>query len=126
MCLSFNMALYCLPLVPLVLGIIALRSAKESINPNRTRNLAWIGIAGVILLSTVVAYALNTWALARMTATTVAMFMYVQPLVAISFARAALGERPSPRTAAAAALIFAGVALTTWPQAFKGRRPHPQ
>ena len=46
MCISFNMALYCLPFVPLVLGIIALRKAKESVDPNRTRNLAWVGIAG--------------------------------------------------------------------------------
>ncbi len=93
--------------------------------PRALTGRAWIGIAGVILLSTIVAYALNTWALTRMTATTVAMFMYVQPLVAISFARAVLGERPSPQTAAAAALIFAGVALTTWPRAaghsFAGR-----
>ena len=92
--------------------------------PRALTGRAWIGIAGVLLLSTIVAYALNTWALARLTATTVAMFMYVQPLVAISFARAVLGERPSSRTAVAAAFIFAGVALTTWP--VRGRRPLPR
>jgi len=46
MCMSFNMALYCLPLVPFILGIIALRKASTSVNPQRTRNLAWLGIAG--------------------------------------------------------------------------------
>ena len=46
MCMSFNMALYCLPIVPLILGIIALRKASASVDPQRTRNLAWLGIAG--------------------------------------------------------------------------------
>lgn len=106
----------------LLLAVPDLRTFR----PDALTGRAWIGIAGVILLSTIVAYALNTWALARMTATTVAMFMYVQPLVAISLARAVLGERPSPQTAVAAALIFAGVALTTWPQSLTVRRPPPR
>ena len=46
MCMSFNMALYCLPLVPFILGIVALRKASTSVDPARTRNLAWLGIAG--------------------------------------------------------------------------------
>ena len=46
MCMSFNMALYCLPLVPFILGIIALRQANKSVDPQRSRNLAWLGIAG--------------------------------------------------------------------------------
>jgi drug/metabolite transporter (DMT)-like permease len=43
------------------------------------------------------------------------MFIYVQPLVAMTLANLVLGESPSPRTAAAAVLIFAGIALATWP-----------
>ena len=46
MCLSFNMAFYCLPLAPFILGIIALRKANTSVDPQRTRNLAILGIAG--------------------------------------------------------------------------------
>ncbi len=46
MCLTSNAALYCLPIVPLVLGIIALRKSHTAIDPQRTRNLAWLGIAG--------------------------------------------------------------------------------
>jgi drug/metabolite transporter (DMT)-like permease len=75
----------------------------------------WTGVAGTILLATVVSYALNAWALARAGAATTAMFIYVQPLVAMTLAKIVLGETPSPRTAAAAALIFAGIALATWP-----------
>lgn len=76
---------------------------------------AWTGIAGTVILATVVSYALNAWALARTGAATTAMFIYVQPLVAMTLAKVVLGESPSPRTAAAAALIFAGIALATWP-----------
>lgn len=76
---------------------------------------AWTGIAGTLILATVVSYALNAWALARTGAATTAMFIYVQPLVAVTLAKLVLGESPSPRTAAAAVLIFAGIALATWP-----------
>ncbi len=76
---------------------------------------AWTGVAGSVVLATIVAYALNSWALARAGAATTAMFIYVQPVVAITLASLVLGESPSPRTAGAAALIFAGIALATWP-----------
>lgn len=72
-------------------------------------------VAGVVLLGTVGAYALNAWALARTSAATTAFFIYVQPLFAGAFAFAALGERPSTRIFGAGSLIFAGVALATWP-----------
>ncbi len=46
LCFTANVAFYCLPIVPLVLGLVALRNARTSVDPQRTRNLAWIGIAG--------------------------------------------------------------------------------
>ena len=87
----------------------------------------WTGIAGTLLLATIVAYALNAWALARTGAATTAMFIYVQPLVAMTLAKVVLGESPSPRTAAAAVLIFAGIALATWPvrESRGGRADNP-
>lgn len=45
MCFSGNMLIYCLPFVPLVFGIIALRNSARALNPGRTRTLGWIGIA---------------------------------------------------------------------------------
>ena len=75
----------------------------------------WAAIAGVVLLSTVGAYALNAWALARTGPSTAAAFIYLQPLVASALAALVLGERPGPRTFVAAGLIFAGLALTTAP-----------
>lgn len=54
MCFTGNMLIYCLPLVPLVFGIIALRNSSRALNPSRTRTMGWIGIAagalGVLVL----------------------------------------------------------------------------
>lgn len=83
--------------------------------PGSVTATGWAAIAGVVLLSTVGAYALNAWALARTSPSTAAAFIYLQPLVASLLAAVVLGERPGPRTFVAAALIFAGLALTTAP-----------
>jgi hypothetical protein len=50
-CFTCNMGFYCLPLIPVILGIIALVSAKDSVNPERTKKLSWIGIgSGVAII----------------------------------------------------------------------------
>ena len=51
-CASFGLATYCLPLLPVILGVVGLVAAKDSVNPERTKLLSWIsiGIGGVILL----------------------------------------------------------------------------
>lgn len=54
MCFSGNMMIYCLPFVPLVFGIIALRNSARALNPSRTRTMGWIGVAagafGILVL----------------------------------------------------------------------------
>jgi hypothetical protein len=51
-CGSMGYALYCLPLFPLILGIVGLATARKSVDPERTRLLSWVsvGAGGVILL----------------------------------------------------------------------------
>ena len=49
-CLTCNMGSYCLPLVPIVLGLVGLISAKDSVDPERTRLLSWLGIGGGALV----------------------------------------------------------------------------
>lgn len=51
-CATCNMGFYCLPLFPLVLGIIGLLTSKEAADPDRTRLLSWIsiGVGGAIVL----------------------------------------------------------------------------
>ncbi len=73
---------------------------------------ALLCIGAILVFATIVAYAFNTWALARTDASTTAVFVYLQPVVAGSLAWAWLGERPGPVLFAGAALIFSGVGLT--------------
>jgi drug/metabolite transporter (DMT)-like permease len=67
------------------------------------------GLAYTALVATVVAYVLYYFAVDRLDATRVAVFMYLQPLVAAAIAFAARGEPITARLAAGGALILAGV-----------------
>lgn len=73
----------------------------------------WAAIAFIILFPTVGAYYLNAWALTRVSPSTVAIYIYLQPLVAFGFAPLLLGEDWNSRTLVAALLIFGGVAMVT-------------
>ena len=73
----------------------------------------WLIIALIILLPTVGAYYLNAWALTKVAPSTVAIYIYLQPLIAFGFAPLLLGEKWNSRTIIAALLIFSGVAVVT-------------
>jgi hypothetical protein len=51
-CATCNMGIYCLPILPIVMGAIGLAAAKDSVDPDRTRLLSWlsIGSGGIVLL----------------------------------------------------------------------------
>jgi drug/metabolite transporter (DMT)-like permease len=69
----------------------------------------WLALAWILVFPTVIAYLLNLWALARVEATTVAIFVCLQPLLTAVLAWAMLGERLEPASAAMGALVLAGV-----------------
>jgi drug/metabolite transporter (DMT)-like permease len=73
----------------------------------------WLTIIFIILFPTVGAYYLNAWALTRVTPSTVAIYIYMQPLFAFGVAPILLGEKWTWRTVMAAGLIFSGVAIVT-------------
>jgi len=73
----------------------------------------WLAILYVILLPTAGAYYLNAWALARVPPSTVAVYIYLQPLIAFAFAPLILGEPLSASAVIASLLIFAGVVVVT-------------
>lgn len=77
------------------------------------RPVIWLAIAYIVLVPTVGAYYLNAWALGRVAPSTVAVYIYLQPLIAFSLAPLLLGEKLSWRTLVAALLIFAGVLVVT-------------
>lgn len=74
----------------------------------------WLAVLYIILVPTVAAYYLNAWALERVAPSTVAAYIYLQPIIAFALAPLVLGERWNEHTLAATLLIFAGVAVVTW------------
>ena len=55
-CLTCNSIYYCLPLAPIVLGLIGVMSANHAVDARRTRTWSWIGIAsGLFILLLVLA-----------------------------------------------------------------------
>ena len=54
-CVTLNMAYYCLPVAAVVLGIIGLTTAKDSVDPERTRLLSWLSLgSGAIILALII------------------------------------------------------------------------
>ena len=74
---------------------------------------AWWTGAFIVLFPTVAAYFLIYWALARAESSMVALYVYLQPVIAGLLSAIFLGERASATTLAGAALIFAAVAFAT-------------
>ncbi|MBA2341463.1 MAG: EamA family transporter [Pyrinomonadaceae bacterium] len=81
----------------------------------------WLAIVYIILVPTVAAYYLNAWSLERVAPSTVAAYIYLQPLIAFALAPLILGEHWNEHTWAAAVLIFSGVAVVTWDSRAKNR-----
>ena len=85
----------------------------------RNENLAalspavWVSILVIILLPTVGAYYLNGWALTKVAPSIVAVYIYLQPLIAFGLAPLILGETWNSRTIVSSLLIFLGVAIVT-------------
>jgi len=71
----------------------------------------WVAMIYIIVVPTVAAYYLNAWALMRVAPNTVAIYIYLQPLIAFGLAPLVLGESWNSRTLIACILIFAGVAV---------------
>lgn len=76
-----------------------------------SRPSAWWALAYVLLFPTTLGYLLNMVGLARVPASTAAVYVYLQPFVAGLASWLAFGERPSPAMLAAAAALFAGIRL---------------
>jgi drug/metabolite transporter (DMT)-like permease len=73
--------------------------------------LAWFWAAFIVVFPTAGAYVLISWTLARAEASLVALFVYMQPVIATILGMAFQHESLTIRTAAGALLIFGGVYL---------------
>ncbi len=74
---------------------------------------SWAALAAIVLFPTILAYYWNTWALARVEPSVVAVYIYLQPLIGTFLAIFVLGEDWKPRIFLAMILIFTGVFLVT-------------
>jgi drug/metabolite transporter (DMT)-like permease len=91
----------------------------QTISSNIWFLMLYIGIG-----ATAAPYLLNAWALARVDPSTVAIFVYLQPLIGFLLAVVFLGEAIDTKFALAAILIFIGVFLTSRQPQFM--KPDPE
>lgn len=73
----------------------------------------WLVLIYIVLVPTVGSYYLNALALMRVSPGIVAIYIYLQPLMAFGLAPLFLGESLNSRIIVACVLIFAGVAVVT-------------
>lgn len=73
----------------------------------------WLFILYAAVVATAVPYLFNAWALARVNPSTVAVYVYLQPVIGFLMAVIFLNEQIGVNFIAAALLIFAGVYLVT-------------
>ena len=78
----------------------------------------WWSLAAVLAFPTCLGYLLNLFAIGRLRASTTAIYIYLQPLIAATAGALVLGEVLTPAVGGAAVLIFAGIWLVA-------RRPRP-
>jgi drug/metabolite transporter (DMT)-like permease len=74
---------------------------------------AWTALAWVVLVGTVIAYAFNNYALKRLESSTVASFIFLQPLIGVALAMFLLGETLTTRTVIGGILVVAGLLVVT-------------
>ncbi len=97
-------AIVCVPLGAYSFSAVDAASVEPTI---------WLSILYIAIFATTAPYLLNAWALARVNPSTVAVFVYLQPLIGFLLAVAFLGEHVDFKFIIAACLIFAGVFLVT-------------
>ena len=84
-------------------------AALMRLDPGAVSTAAWAWAAFIVVFPTAAAYVLISWTLARAEASLVALFVYVQPIVATVLGIVFEGEHLTLRTMAGALLIFGGV-----------------
>jgi drug/metabolite transporter (DMT)-like permease len=104
--LTFGALLICLVGLP----------AWRSFDAGAVSAAGWAWLAFVVVFPTAGAYLLNNWALARADASVVALFIYLQPVIAAVLGMVRLHERPAPATWVGGALVLSAVSLALRPR----------
>lgn len=90
------------------INLLAIPSWLEFTPPEMTPAL-WTTAGVAVIFGTLIPYFLNFWALRHARASQVALFIYVQPIIAAAVAYLWLGEVMSLRAVLASGLIFSGM-----------------
>ncbi len=90
----------------------------QDLMPDPGAATAWWSLLYILAVPTVLAYLLNMFALARVRASTVAVYVYSQPILSGLASWVVFGEQPTVAMAFAAPPLFLGIWLV-------GRRPPP-
>ncbi len=92
------------------LNLLAIPQWLAFVPPAMTTSL-WASTAFAVGFGTLAAYFLNFWALKHAKASQVALFIYIQPIVASAIAYLWFGEVITLRSAVASAFIFSGMVM---------------
>lgn len=74
----------------------------------------WLLVGWFVLVPTIFAYLTNAWALGHARPSTVAAYIYLQPLLVLTVAGSLLGERLEPRTVFSGLAILLGLGIVVW------------
>lgn len=107
-----------LPFVPLLVArdvagsaLPAFQAVREFFAPSAASAGAWASLAFILVFPTALAYFLNAFALARVRASTTAVYVYLQCLITVAAGVVVLGDELTPTKLAAAACVCAGIWL---------------
>lgn len=81
--------------------------------PSAAEGRHWAALGGILLFPTVLAYLCNTVVLSRASASTTAVYVLLQPLIAAGLGIVVLGERPEATLLATAAAVLTGIWLVS-------------
>lgn len=96
------------------LGVAAYGGVSAAaVDPAALSPSLWAIAVYIILGPTVLAYFLNYWALARVESSHVALFVYLQPILASTLSVVWLGEVITARLVVSSVLVFLGVLFAT-------------
>jgi drug/metabolite transporter (DMT)-like permease len=105
----------------IALSLLAIPSYQTFTWPTMTQEL-WTCAAIAIIGGTLLTYFLNNWALAHTKSSQVALWIYLQPIIAAGLAWLWLGQAITPRVVFASLFIFFGVLIAIGPESIFGRR----
>jgi drug/metabolite transporter (DMT)-like permease len=95
----------------LLLTLASLPQIESVIPKESLTTPLWLAIGYNILLGTILTYFLNSWTLTKVNPSVVALFFYLQPVIAVFNGWFSLGETPTNRILLAMSCIFVGVGI---------------